>query len=55
MAKAFKILHLIIIAIDFILQEATDIIDKDDDYDDEGFLKDEIKAGLFFNNKKTGH
>jgi len=37
------------------IQKATDIIDKDDDYDDEGFLKDEIKAGWFFNNKKTEH
>ncbi len=27
------------------IQEATDIIDHDDDYDDKGFLKDEIKAG----------
>ncbi|NOX86055.1 MAG: hypothetical protein GXO86_08845 [Chlorobi bacterium] len=27
------------------VQEAYDIIDQDDDYDDSGFLRDEIKAG----------
>jgi len=27
------------------IQEAVDIIDQDEDYDDEGFLKDEIKTG----------